>query len=93
MNEMFEYIYQRLEGGLPKTDIKKYINTLFTGGAFEADEEQSQTQGPLLSRPFLLNPEIVSAEGLDEIYIQRVSEILQSRYTDLPSHEILELLI
>lgn len=91
MNQMFEQVYQHLDGDLPKSDIKKYINTLFTGGAFEPGEKKAQ--GPLLNRPFLLAGEIADYESLDSIYIQRVSEILQSRYSGLPSHEILEMLI
>lgn len=91
MNQMFEQVYAKLDGDLPKSDIKKYINTLFTGGAFQSSEKKAQ--GPLLNRPFLLAEGIVSYEGLDQIYIQRVSEILQSRYSHLASHEILEILI
>ncbi|MEO1448373.1 MAG: NYN domain-containing protein [Bacteroidota bacterium] len=91
MNEMFDHIYSYMEGAVPKTDIKKFINTLFTGGAFKPYGKKGS--GPLLSRPFRLDESIESVEGLDQIYIRRVSEILQSRYTELESHEILELLI
>ncbi|MEM7657692.1 MAG: NYN domain-containing protein [Bacteroidota bacterium] len=91
MNEMFEKIHEALGNELAKTDIRKYINTLFTGGAFAPHNEEAE--GPLLSRPFELVEDVAGAEDLDEIYIRRVSEILQSRYADLPSREILELLI
>ncbi|MEL6672546.1 MAG: NYN domain-containing protein [Bacteroidota bacterium] len=90
MNQMFEFVHHYLGQQIPKTDIKKYINTLFTGGAFKAFEQKNN--GPLLSRPFELKEEIQHSERLDEIYIQRVSEILQSRYTDLEDQEILDLL-
>ena len=91
MNQMFEYVHEHLETRLPRTDIKKYINTLFTGGAFIPYEKKAN--GPLLSRPFRLKNEVRNPEYLDQIYIQRVSEILQSRYTELDDYEILELLI
>jgi hypothetical protein len=91
MNQMFEMVHDRSSRKFAKTDIKKYVNTLFTGGAFQSFEKKAQ--GPLLSRPFQLDDAIESPEGLDQVYIRRISEILQSRYTDLESHEILELLI
>lgn len=91
MNQMFELVHEKSNRKFAKTDIKKYVNTLFTGGAFQPYEKKAQ--GPLLSRPFQLDDTIESPEGLDQIYIRRISEILQSRYTDLESHEILELMI
>ena len=91
MNEMFERISAHLERRIPKTDIKKYINTLFTGGAFATSPEHPN--GPLLSRPFHLGAGLDRAEALDQIYIRRISEILQSRYTDLPPGDILTLLV
>ncbi len=91
MNQMFDEIHDRSSHKFAKTDIKKYVNTLFTGGAFKAGS--TKDQGPLLARPFKLDPSIESPEGLDQVYIRRVSEILQSRYTAMDSHLILELLI
>jgi len=91
MGQMFEEIHDEVKPKVAKTDIKKYINTLFTGGAFSST--QKQANGPLLSRPFKLDDTIQSPEGLDQVYIRRISEILQSRYTDLEAGEILELLI
>ncbi|MEO0899202.1 MAG: NYN domain-containing protein [Bacteroidota bacterium] len=91
MNQMFEDVHEQIKPKIAKTDIKKYINTLFTGGAFISTEKNGN--GPLLSRPFKLDDTIQSPEGLDQIYIRRVSEILQSRYTDLEPTDILELLI
>jgi uncharacterized protein (TIGR00288 family) len=90
MTEMFDLIYENLNRTVPKTDIKKYVNTLFTGGAFDSDPEQPN--GPLLARPFRLKKELNNAEEIDQVYIQRVSEILQSRYTELSSFDLLELL-
>ncbi|MEM6768023.1 MAG: NYN domain-containing protein [Bacteroidota bacterium] len=91
MSEMFEYVYEGNLDDLPRTEIKKYINTLFTGGSFKAAEQHNHS--PLLSRPFILKETIRSPEALDQIYIQRVSEILQSRYPTLADQDILELLI
>ncbi|MEL7339425.1 MAG: NYN domain-containing protein, partial [Bacteroidota bacterium] len=91
MNEMFDLLYKYLEQQQPKTDIKKYVNTLFTGGAFEPREPN--LNGPLLARPFKLKAAYRDVESIDQIYIQRVSEILQSRYPDLPPFEILDLLV
>ncbi|GAB4426614.1 MAG: hypothetical protein OHK0039_44660 [Bacteroidia bacterium] len=91
MNQMFEQVSERVQRKVPKSDIKKFINTLFTGGAFKPDE--TNPNGPLLSRPLFLADNIESAEILDQIYIRRIGEILQSRYTDLDTSDILELLI
>ncbi|MEM6345010.1 MAG: NYN domain-containing protein [Bacteroidota bacterium] len=91
MNEMFDLLYDHLEQQQAKTDIKKYINTLFTGGAFEPREPN--LNGPLLARPFKLKAAYQDPESIDQVYIQRVSEILQSRYPDLPAFEILDLLV
>jgi len=91
MNQMFEMIHEKSKRKFAKSDIKKYVNTLFTGGAFKANAKKAQ--GPLLARPFSLEDTIESPEGLDQVYIRRVSEILQSRYTHLESQQILELLI
>ncbi len=91
MNQMLDLIHEKVKGKFAKTDIKKYVNTLFTGGAFKAASEK--TQGPLLSRPFSLEQTIESPEGLDQVYIRRVSEILQSRYPNMDSNQMLELLI
>lgn len=91
MSEMFDKISNEIPESIPKTDIRKYINTLFTGGAFIPVEKKAG--GPLLSRPFKLKETIQNAEHLDQVYIQRVSEILQSRYEELDTHTLLELLI
>ncbi|WNJ16763.1 NYN domain-containing protein [Pontibacter sp. G13] len=91
MNEMFDSVSDRVGRSITKSDIKKYVNTLFTGGAFKPIT--AQTSGPLLSRPVVLHEVVQTPDVLDQIYIRRVSEILQSRYTDLEPQEILELLI
>ncbi|RMG68227.1 MAG: NYN domain-containing protein, partial [Bacteroidetes bacterium] len=69
MNEMFEQVSTHLDRRIPKSDIKKYINTLFTGGAFESSPEYPN--GPLLSRPFALGANLNRAEALDQVYIRR----------------------
>lgn len=91
MNEMFDLLYDYMDQQQAKTDIKKYVNTLFTGGAFEPREPH--LNGPLLARPFKLKMAYQDPESIDQVYIQRVSEILQSRYPDLPAFEILDLLV
>ena len=91
MNEMFDFIQKEISKKIPRTEVKKYINTLFTGGAFTQQEKKAG--GPLLSRLFVLKNTILNAEELDQIYIQRISEILQSKYPDLEDPAILELLV
>lgn len=91
MNEMFELANKRIQDEMPNIEIKKYINTLFTGNAFQATE--TDMQGPLLTRPFQLQESVHNPEILDQLYIQRVSEILQSRYPELSVSAILELLV
>lgn len=92
MNQMFDMVAEEsTDRPLARTEIKKYINTLFTGGAFKSDP--SQSNGPLLSRPFQLKETVTNPEALDQIYIQRIGEILQSRYPALNSSDILELLV
>ncbi|MDP5169257.1 MAG: NYN domain-containing protein [Bacteroidia bacterium] len=91
MSELFDFVFEYLDQEQPKSDIKKYINTLFTGGAFEPIDRKMN--GSLLARPLYLREDILSAQALDEIYIQRIGEILQSRYTVLHTYEILDLMI
>jgi len=91
MDQMFDQVYEALDSAISKADIRKYINTLFTGGAFEFDDSQSEE--PLLMRPLKLMEQVDSPETLDEIYIQRVIEILQRRYQHLEDGDILELLV
>ncbi len=91
MDEMFALVHQELSHSLSKADIRKYINTLFTGGAFEFETQLMQE--PLLLRALKLKQLITDPESLDQLYIQRVIEILQKRYNSLDDKEILELLI
>jgi len=90
MDQMFDYVYETLDGSLSKADIRKYINTLFTGGAFKFDEDRKEE--PLLLRPLRLREDIDHPEELDQIYIRRIIEILQRRYQNLSDTDILELL-
>ncbi len=90
MDQMFDYVYEKLDGSLSKADIRKYINTLFTGGAFKFDEDRQEE--PLLLRPLRLDKDIDHPEALDQIYIRRIIEILQRRYQNLSDTDILELL-
>ncbi|MEM6630157.1 MAG: NYN domain-containing protein [Bacteroidota bacterium] len=91
MDEMFDVVHVELNHTLSKADIRKYINTLFTGGAFEFDSHIMQE--PLLLRPLKLKESVTDKEILDQLYIQRVIEILQKRYQSLDDKEILELLV
>lgn len=91
MSGMFDYSNKQIGAGIPNIELKKYINTLFTGNAFFSPE--AEMHGPLLARAFRLQEYIHNPEILDQIYIQRVSEILQSRYPNLSVSEILELLV
>ncbi len=91
MDQMFDHVHEKLNGTLSKADIRKYVNTLFTGGAFTFDEDRKDE--PLLLRPLKLLEEIDNPDVLDEIYIQRVIEILQRRYQELSDTDILELLV
>lgn len=90
MNEMFDYIHALDDITLSKADIRKYINTLFTGGVF--DMLQQHANIPLLMRPLSLKAGMETPEDLDQLYIQRVVEILQKRYQPLTGEDILELL-
>lgn len=91
MSELSDFVFEHLQQVQPKSDIKKYINTLFTGGAFEPIDRKAN--GSLLARPLYLKADLETASALDEIYIQRIGDILQSRYTVLHTYEILDLLI
>lgn len=90
MSDMFDFVFEYMDQSQPKSDIKKYINTLFTGGAFEPIDRRMN--GSLLARPMVLN-QAYTPESLDEIYIRRIGDILQSRYTSLHSYEILDLMM
>ncbi len=91
MSDMFDFAFEYLGQAQPKSDIKKFINTLFTGGAFEPIDRRMN--GSLLARPMMLRADIHLPETLDELYIQRIGDILQSRYTSLHTYEILDLMI
>ena len=90
MNQLFEQVYEVMKSELSKSDIRKYINTLFTGGAFEISD--SDQRKPLLSRALMLKPSLKGPEKLDAIYIKRIGEILQRRYAQLTDSDILDLL-
>lgn len=93
MNEMFEIVQNQLSEEIPppKTEIKKYINTLFTGKAFTPIFEDAPR--PLLTKPFKLHESITQPEKLDQVYILRMVDILQNKYPSLTNEDILDLLI
>ncbi len=93
MNEMIESVVEKALSSHPlaKTDVKKYVNTLFTGKAFSNTVEEKQ--GSLLSQPFQLSPHIKSPEELDHAYLKRLIEILKNRFSDLTNDDLLSLLV
>ncbi len=88
MFEMIDSIHSSytLQPKPKKVEIRKFINTLFTAKTFIPSK--NFMSGPLLSRPLLLNDSIVSPNELDQKYLNRVQEILESRYPTLSEPEI-----
>jgi len=84
MKDMGDAIYGNTEGVL-KIEIRKLMNTLFTGNAFH---QQEYVKGPLLARPFQLHESITGPEVLEQCYISRIREILKNRFSKLESEEI-----
>ena len=84
MNYMRDAICGNTEDVL-KIEIRKLINTLFTGNAFHQHE---YVEGPLLARPFELQETITSPEVLEQCYIARTRDILKNRFPDMGIDEI-----
>ena len=89
MSQMIELTSARLKN-MAKIDIRKFINLLFSGKAFE--QIQKGQRRPLLFRPLRLKKTMNSPEILEQIYVNRVVEILKNRYSTLNDEEIGELL-
>jgi uncharacterized protein (TIGR00288 family) len=87
MTEMADQIHDK-SLKVAKADIRKFINTLFSGGAFY----QLSTEGPLLNRQFQFKDYIQDARAVDRIYIRRIREILKNKYAALDEKELAELL-
>jgi len=84
MNDMSNTIYENTKGVM-KIEIRKLINTLFTGNAFRQHEH---VEGPLLARSFQLQESITNPEVLEQCYLSRIREILKNRFSDLEMEEI-----
>lgn len=89
MYEMVELISSKTEN-IPKITVRKFVNTLFTGKAFLPFEDDMS--GPLFSRLHKLRETINNSQVLEQIYMDRVIEILNNRYPDLNDEGIKELL-
>jgi len=89
MSQMIDLISEKLKN-TAKVDIRKFINTLFSGKAFEQSAKGQRR--PLLFRPMKLKETANSPEILEQMYLNRVAEILKNRYSSLTDDEIAELL-
>jgi hypothetical protein len=80
MKDMVAYIADR-STSVSRIAIRKYVFTLGQGRVFHyADKE---FQGSLLRRPQSLNKEITSEEQIEDIYHNRIKEIIRNRYSDI----------
>lgn len=89
MNKMIDFTNGKMKN-LTKVDIRKFINLLFSGKAF--DQLEKGKRRPLLFRPIKLKETMSSPDILEQIYMNRVVEILKNRYSTLSEEEINELL-
>jgi len=89
MNQMVDRTHQQLKN-VTKIDIRKYVNILFTGKAFKQFDKGQRR--PLLSRAVKLKEMVNSPIVLEQIYINRVIDILKNRYPTLEDEEISQLL-
>lgn len=89
MSQMIDFTSEKMKN-LAKMDIRKYINLLFSGRAFQQIEKGQRR--PLLFRPIKLKETVSSPEILEQIYMDRVEEILKSRHSTLNEDEIKEML-
>jgi len=89
MHDMIEHLHTKTKN-MSKVDIRKYINTLFTGRAFRAADKKAK--GALLSKPFKLKTTINNPEILDQIYINRIGDILKNKYASISDKDIARIL-
>lgn len=89
MHDMIEEIFSKTKG-IAKINIRKFINTLFTGKTFVSERENET--GSLLSRPFTLDQAIQNPETLEQKYKIRIFEILKNRFLDLNEETLKEML-
>jgi len=89
ITQMVEAMYRRLKG-LTKSDIRKYVHTLYTRRLFwSPDKSQSS---PLQIRPFGLKRKVDGPDTMDELYLEKVEEDLRGKYPSLETSEIRRLL-
>jgi hypothetical protein len=89
MSQMIDLTSEQMKN-LAKIDIRKYINLLFSGKTFQQVERGQRR--PLLFRPMKLKETASSPEILEQMYLNRVVEILKNRYSILNDEEINDLL-
>jgi hypothetical protein len=89
MSQMIDLAGVKLKGH-SKAEIRRFVNLLFSGRAFIQCEKGQRR--PLLFRPIRLKETLSSPEILEQLYMDRVAEILKDRFATLGSEEIQELL-
>ena len=90
MHDMVDYIFDKTNGNIPKITIRKFVFALGQGRAFHyADQDYS---GPLLSRPQVLNDSIQIPSEIEKIYLDRITEVMQRKYSDIED-ELLQSLL
>jgi uncharacterized LabA/DUF88 family protein len=89
MSQMIDLTGEKLKN-LAKVEIRKFINLLFSGKAFEQIEKGQRR--PLLFRPMKLKETAGTPELLEQMYLKRVVEILKNRYSTITDEDINDLL-
>jgi uncharacterized LabA/DUF88 family protein len=89
MSQMIDLTGEKLKH-LAKVEIRKFINLLFSGKAFEQIEKGQRR--PLLFRPMKLKETAGNPELLEQMYLKRVMEILKNRYSTITDEDINDLL-
>jgi hypothetical protein len=89
MSQMIDLTGEKLKN-LAKVEIRKFINLLFSGKAFEPVERGKRL--PLLFRPMKLKTTASNPEILEQMYLNRVQEILKNRYSTITDEDINDLL-
>lgn len=89
MSQMIDLTGEKLKS-LAKVEIRKFINLLFSGKAFE--QVAKSQRRPLLFRPMKLKETAGTPELLEQMYLNRVVEILKNRYSTISDEDIHDLL-
>lgn len=85
MNGMASYIYERSDN-VSKGIIQKYVFTLGQGRVFHYSNKEYQ--GSLYDRPQIINPDIVNPKQIEEIYHERIKELIRNRFSDVDLNSI-----